>query len=463
MFTTVELPLWLLLLLLAFAALGFAPHVLFPPIRMFLRRRMKRAVAEINKRLEQPIRSFELARRYDTMQRLIYDPRVTEAVAAHARDEGVSESDALRRARRYAGEIVPSFSATAYFGIAIRLARHVSRALFHVRLSYRDEDAIRGIGPDATVIFAMNHRSNMDYVLVTYLAAKRSALSYAVGEWANVWPLRGLIRAMGAYFIRRNSCDRLYRQVMARYVQLAAANGVAQAVFPEGRLSLDGRVGKPKLGLVSYILSDFDPASGRDVVFVPVALNYDRVPEDRVLLRAARERKGGFRFGVLPLLGLAGRQIRFKLTGRFHRFGYAAVRFGVPLSLRGFVPDGGSTTPEDVGEELMRRIRAELPILPVPLAAHVLDGATGPLSREEFLSRATALAERLQAGGTHVHLPPGGAEAAGEAGLGMLELRRMVSRCPEGFLVNPSDAPLVAFYAASVSQALDACATRSIS
>ena len=57
------------------------------------------------------------------------------------------------------------------------------------------------------MVFVVNHRSNMDYVLVAYLAAERTALSYAVGEWAQVWPLQTLIRSMGAYFIRRNSKD----------------------------------------------------------------------------------------------------------------------------------------------------------------------------------------------------------------------------------------------------------------
>ena len=45
------------------------------------------------------------------------------------------------------------------------------------------------IDPKATVIFVMNHRSNMDYVLITWLVANRSAISYAVGEWARIWPL----------------------------------------------------------------------------------------------------------------------------------------------------------------------------------------------------------------------------------------------------------------------------------
>ena len=65
----------------------------------------------------------------------------------------------------------------------------------------------------------MNHRSNMDYVLITWLVSNRAQISYAVGEWARVWPLSPLIRSMGAYFIRRGSRNSLYRRVLARYVQ----------------------------------------------------------------------------------------------------------------------------------------------------------------------------------------------------------------------------------------------------
>ena len=100
-----------------------------------------------------------------------------------------------------------------------------------MRLGYQDEDGLKAIDTNATVIFVMNHRSNMDYVLVTYLAAERSALSYAVGEWARVWPLSRLIRAMGAYFIRRNSKDPLYRRVLGRYVAMATRQGVTQAAI----------------------------------------------------------------------------------------------------------------------------------------------------------------------------------------------------------------------------------------
>ena len=187
-------------------------------------------------------------------------------------------------ARHYAREIVPSFSAYAYFGIGARLARWLSTLLYRVRLGYMDEDALKTVDPDSSVIFVINHRSNMDYVLVTYMASTSSALSYAVGEWARVWLLQSLIRSMGAYFVRRDSRDPLYRKVLARYVHMAVAGGLAQAMFPEGGLTRDGKLRPPKLGLIGYMVSGFDAQGPRDAVFVPVGINYDRVLEDRLQL-----------------------------------------------------------------------------------------------------------------------------------------------------------------------------------
>jgi len=135
----------------------------------------------------------------------------------------------------------------------------------------RDDEGLSRVDPDASVVFVMNHRSNMDYVLVSYLAAEKTALSYAVGEWARIWPLQSLIRSMGAYFVRRDSGDPLYRRVLERYVQMAAEAGVVQAMFPEGGLTRDGALRPPRLGLLDYMLRDYDPAR-RDLVFVPVGL-----------------------------------------------------------------------------------------------------------------------------------------------------------------------------------------------
>ncbi|HRC87620.1 MAG TPA: 2'-deoxycytidine 5'-triphosphate deaminase, partial [Thermoanaerobaculia bacterium] len=280
----VSLPLWLVVVLVALAGWAVVSHLLLPIARAILARPSRSVLAEAERRLAIPIQPFKLTKREVLLDRLAYDPLVMEAVDQEARETGASREAVAARVRRYAQEIVPAFNAYVYFRLGYRLARGVARFLYRVRLGSSDEAALKAIPAGSTVVFVMNHRSNMDYVLVAYLAAERTALSYAVGEWARVWPLQQLIRSMGAFFVRRNSKDRLYRRVLERYVHMATEGGVTQAIFPEGGLSRDGALRPPRLGLLDYIVRDFEPERERDVYFVPVAINYDRVLEDRTLI-----------------------------------------------------------------------------------------------------------------------------------------------------------------------------------
>ncbi len=448
------MPLWVLVLLVAFAAVTFASHFLFPSVRWFFRRRMERVVARLNERLQRPIEPFKLARRHDMIQRLIYDPEVSRAVAQHAKEHGVPENVAFEQARRYAREIVPRFSATAYFGVATRLAKWLSRALYHVRLGHFDEDAFGAVDRDATVVFVMNHRSNMDYVLVTWLVAERSALAYAVGEWARVWPLSGLIRAMGAYFIRRKSRDDLYRRVLARYVRLATEGGVTQAVFPEGGLSLDGALAPPRLGLLKYIVEGRS-AESRDVVFVPVALNYDRVLEDRTLVAAGRSGERRFRARISVVAVSILKQLWRKLAGRYHRQGFAAVSFGPPLSLATFERDRPGAGVEGLGEVLMERIGAEVPVLPVPLVARALLLADAPPGESDLAAAVDGMVAALPR--DHVRHPDGDGAALAAEGLRRLRWRGLVAD-GRGAITVPEDArPLLEYYAASIGHHFRGC------
>ncbi len=419
-----------------------------PSARWFLRGRMERLVARLNKRLDRPIEPFKLMAHQDKVVRLLYDPKVMEAVGEHARETGVPGTVALQEARRYAREIVPGFSALVYFGFATRAARWLSKAFYRVRVG-RVDAALRQIDREATVIFVMNHRSNMDYVLVTWLVANRSALSYAVGEWAQVWPLSALIRSMGAYFIRRGSRNTLYRRVLARYVQMATAEGTTQAVFPEGGLSLDGRVGAARMGLLSYILQGFDPA-GRDVVFVPVGISYDRVLEDRMLVEAGRTGERKFRAGPLAIARFGGRMIWRMLRGRFAGFGTAAVAFGAPVSLRA---QGDAASPEALGQLLMAEVAQAVPVLPVPLVAAA---TVDPVLRADLADRVVALVARLDALGAELVLPKGGLPAAIAEGLAALHARGIVVDGPRGLCPAVGAEAIHAYYAAPVLQRLQA-------
>lgn len=449
MFQPVSLPLWLFVLILLFAAVTFASHFLFPSVRWFFRKRAERLVERLNTRLQRPIEPFKLARRHDMIQRLIYDPQVTEAIVDHARSNGVPENVAFEKAKDYAREIVPSFSATAYFTFGMRAARWLSRSFYRIRLGTFDRSIVDTIDPDAAVVFVMNHRSNMDYVLVTYLVSQASAMSYAVGEWARVWPLSVMIRSMGAYFIRRKNRSALYRRVLARYVQMAVQGGVTQAFFPEGGLSLNGKVGAPKLGILSYIVSDFEPGA-RDVIFVPVAINYDRVLEDRFLIAADEAGVRKFRppIGIMVMAVL--RHLKLRILRRFDGLGTASVSFGEPLSLSAFLQNGDSAPTEAVAAELMVRVRQVVPIVPVPLVSMALLAGHG--SRADVMIAVQNLLHQMQARG--VKLPDRDLADLVTSGIDNLILRKIVLEDGDRLVVAQEAHPKLSYYANSIAHHL---------
>ncbi len=457
---TVELPLWVVLLGTAFAVIALIDRVVGPYVRWFFRKRFYRAIDEINDRLQLKIQPFKLTKRLVLIDRLAYDVEVQAAVEAHMGESGEPRDVVMARVERYAREIVPSFSAFTYFSVGTRVARLITRSLYRVRLSAFNEEVLAGVDRDAAVVFVINHRSNTDYLLVTYLAASRSALSYAVGEWARIWPLSPIVRAMGAYFIRRRSRDALYRRVLARYVRMATDAGVTQAIFPEGRLSRDGRLALPKLGLLSYIMTGFDPA-GRDVVFIPVGLNYDRVLEDRVLT-GGRKQDGTphFPVNIRTTAAVLARLIWRRTTGRSYRFGYACVSVGEPLSLKAFLaraPGGnpatnpGGNTVAKLGLELSARIGRVIPVLPVPLVATVFLASDRALSMTDVKAAAAGLWERLQAVGAHSHIPGDSLDYAVEFGLRMLTLRGLVTETEGVYAAAPEETGLLRYYANSIA------------
>lgn len=443
---TVQLPLWLFILIVVFAAVTALSHFLLPSVRWFFRRRLERAVERLNKRLTRPIEPFKLARRHDMIQRLIYDPEVSQEIVNYARNNGVPENVAFQKAREYAREIVPRFSAFAYFSLGIRLARLLTNTVYRVETASSNESTFAALPRDATVVFIMNHRSNMDYMLVTYLAARSSALSYAVGEWARVWPLSMLIRSMGAYFIRRRSRGALYRKVLARYVQMATTGGVTQAFYPEGGLSLTGALQPPKVGLLSYVVEGFDPEGERDIIFVPVAINYDRILEDRVLIAAGE--RGDRRFGarITVVVGFVLRKIWRRMRGRDTRFGTAAVTFGDPLSLR---RTGGDVPVTDLSEMLMDRIAQAMPVLTVPLIARVMLQAKGPLSEAELLAKVAATLEQMPLR-NRVPKPDVLPDRVARA-TARLKKRGVISEDAQGLQIVRGQEPVLAFYANSVA------------
>ena len=461
----ITLPLWIAIAVGVLAAWAFYEHILMPALRWMVTHPANRVIDTVSTRLRIGIRPFQRTRRQALIHRLLTDPKVQQAAELHARREGLPLPAVLKRVERYAREIVPAFNAYLYFRIGYWLGRGIARSLYRVRLGYIDADGIARIDPDATVVLVMNHRSNMDYILAGFMAADQAALSYAVGEWARIWPLSALIRAMGAYFVRRNSGDELYRRVLERYIAMATEAGVPQAVFPEGGLSRDGRMREPRLGVLDYMMRGFRVDGDRDLVFVPLGINYDRVLEDRTLLLAPdapRRRFQSLRGSWQFLL----QNVALVAKGEWRRYGYACVNFGPPISMRDYcrqhAVDFHRLTGEErrramgaLGAELMQAVGRVVPVVPVPLMASVfLRHPERALSELELKTEVGALVAALEARGAHIYVPRGDFDYALTVGLRMLRLRRLVDERAGLYQVRSAELPLVRYYAASIAHLL---------
>jgi glycerol-3-phosphate O-acyltransferase len=299
----------------------------------WLGRRALRTIHEFRTRLAR----YHLQHARAAKAALAADPLVETAVLRHAQEHSLTHADVRRRVEQYVDEIVPQLNILSYYKIGYNLARIVLNLLYRVTVDYQDEAALERIPKRDVVVYAMNHRSNVDYVVVAYVLAYGAHVSYAVGEWARVWPLEYVFKSFGSYFIRRGYREPLYHTVLEQYVRLITKNGVTQGFFPEGRLSRDGRLGPPKLGLLDYVCRTvLDPAFDRDIWFVPVAINFDRVLEDRALIRElVDERDRPRRLAQLwTVASYVGSNAVRLVTGRLKRYGRAAVNFGTPISLK---------------------------------------------------------------------------------------------------------------------------------
>jgi glycerol-3-phosphate O-acyltransferase len=279
-----------------------------------------------------------------------------------------------------------------------------------------------------------------------------------------------VFKAFGSYFIRRRYREPLYHAVLERYVQLITREGVTQGIFVEGGLTRDGRLRAPKIGLLDYVLGiGRDPAYAARLHVVPVAVNYDRVLEDRSLLRELDTAAGGRRVSRATQAWEVSRylvsNIRRLLTGRFRRYGRAAVVVGAPVPLAGWFASHADLfalekharlgVVQTLCDELLVKVGRLVPVTPVPLVCAAVQSFDS-----DYIPR-TALLDRIEEmhgvlselNARDLHADRTGAETFDRAWR-MLRMRHVLGETGDGYLVLPRGRPLVSYYANSVAHLL---------
>ncbi len=387
----------------------------------------------------------------------------------HMHAHRLTELEVRVRVERYIDEILPFFNVLSYYRLGYNLAKLTLNLLYKVTVDYQDEPALEKIPRRDVVVYMMNHRSNVDYVVVAYVLARGVAVSYAVGEWARVWPLETIFKSFGSYFVRRRYREPLYHAVLERYVQLITRNGVTQGLFPEGGLSRDGRFRPAKIGLLDYITGTLrEPGFDCDIWFVPVALNYDRTLEDRVLiqecldpeLRLSRTRQ---LWGTCQYLGLNA--ARF-LTGRLQRYGRAAVNFGTPISCKAWLAAQATDVlhlPREerlphiqrLADDIMEGVRAVVPVTAVALAsAALLSFERHVIPLPDLLERMRDLRDHLLEVNAKVVRADRDVARTWDRARRMFGMRRIVHAAGESVAVMPRQRPLLEYYANAIAHLL---------
>jgi len=451
--------------LLLFAAVMLLDRILLPGMRWYLKRRANRVIEEINSRLDIKIRPFQFTRRQVLIDQLVFDEKVIDAIKQYADAHNMPQALAQQNARKYAAEIVPAFNAYIYFRLGYWLAKKLARLMYRIRVGFYDQNKINKSDSNASVVFVMNHRSNMDYVLVSFLVAEKTTLSYAVGEWARIWPLQTLIKSMGAFFVRRNSGNLLYRKVLERYVNMSTRAGVCQAVFLEGGLTRDGNLREPRLGFIDYMLRDYHPHNDRDIVFIPVGINYDRVIEDRSLIRRLDKTaaKKSAWFIVKTSVRFIFKNAMLSRKNRWRRFGYASVNFGEPVSAKKFCEskkidfstldkDDRFACIESLADFIMKKIARVVPVVPVALMSEILIKNNAQWHSElELKTKCSERIGQLKEAGAPIDIASCALESVLGSSLTALAGRGLVEEKENLYRMKESEFALLNYYANSIA------------
>ena len=417
---------------------------------------------------------FKLTKKSFIRETLLADDAIAQAVREHAAENGIGEDKAWGRVEEYIDEIVPFFNIFTYYKIGLVVSKVLLNFFYKVSAEYAVRSSENTLPRDAIAIYLMNHRSNADYVLVGYVLSGRVAISYAVGEWARTFPLEYIFKSFGAYFIRRKFREKLYHTVLERYVQLITRNGVTQGIFLEGGLSRDGKLGKAKIGLLDYVLGVArEPSMPQRLYIVPVAINYDRVLEDRSLLRELDAREGRRRPTRAAQLGEVLRYVWWNMARlvarRWRRYGRSAVVIGDPFPLAPWLEQqdretGGLFTIEraerlarvqTLSDSVLEKIAAIIPVTPVTLACAAIQSFDGDfIPHQQLIARMGEMRDVLRELNARVIHHEGSVDEIFDRAWRMLKMRRILVRVGAGYAVLPGNRALVSYYANSIAHLL---------
>jgi glycerol-3-phosphate O-acyltransferase len=261
-------------------------------------------------------------------EKVLRDRGLRATLEAVARERGQLPAPAAREAERDLREIASRYDARFVQLVRPVLAWIFRRLYTSVEVDEEGLARVKRAAAGAPIVLCPSHKSYVDFLVLPLVLYDHGMTPPHVAAGINLafWPFDGIARRGGAFFIRRKvKGDRIYTAVLRAYVKHLLRDRFPQEFYVEGGRSRTGKLLFPKTGLVSMEVDAWLEGAADDVVFVPIAIDYEKLIEASSY---ARELAGGEKEKE-SLRGLLG-AVRV-LTRRYERL---YVQFEEPISLR---------------------------------------------------------------------------------------------------------------------------------
>jgi glycerol-3-phosphate O-acyltransferase len=188
----------------------------------------------------------------------------------------------VRRAHEMLRELQATPDRMVVKALELVFHRVFTRIYAGIEYEKSDIERLRAAAREGTLILLPSHKSHVDYLILSYIFNEQNLPLplIAAGDNLNFFPMGGVFRRGGAFFIRRSfRGDRLYGAVVDAYVRRLIRDGYPIELFMEGGRSRTGKLVAPKFGLLNMVVDAALAVPDRPCFFVPVSIGYERVIE----------------------------------------------------------------------------------------------------------------------------------------------------------------------------------------
>lgn len=269
-----------------------------------------------------------------------------------AAQKGKPEAALAKEAKRNFNAIAARYSPTVV-GLAAPLMHWVFNRIYDgIEVDEVGLERAMKAAVSAPVCLTPSHKSHVDYLVMSYVLWQRGYSVPLVAAGANLsfFPLGPFFRRGGAFFLRRSfKGDPLYTATFKAYLKKLVHDGIHHEFFPEGGRSRTGKLLQPKLGLFTWLTDAVLEGARDDLLFVPVAIDYERVVEGASY---KAELAGGEKKPEDIKALLSAPAVLAENYGRIH------LRFDEPVSLAKLMKDRGLDRDAATEEQKKALVRA---------------------------------------------------------------------------------------------------------